>query len=203
MPGLRVLIILDQDGASTIPPESLTENQHQNSYKLVSSVKEAFHLLHQEAIDMILVQASLAVEDIIHQYPFIPCIALGSRSEQDRLEALLKLGASDYILTDAPDWYTMLDSNMFRIWSIRNSLQQELLFASQRYHNLVEAIPDIVYELDPDGNFTFVNQAVRSLGYEPEELFGKHFSTILFEEDVPQVSRDHILSNFRCFYLIA
>ncbi|MEW6565525.1 MAG: PAS domain S-box protein [Spirochaetota bacterium] len=197
MPGLRVLIILDQDGTSTIPPESLTENQHQNSYKLVSSVKEAFHILHQEAIDMILVHASLAVEDIIHQYPFIPCIALGSRSEQDRLETLLKLGTSDYILTDAPDWYTMLDSNMFRIWSIRNSLQQELLFASQRYHNLVEAIPDIVYELDPDGNFTFVNQSVRSLGYEPEELIGKHFSTILFDEDVSQVSRENILKLYK------
>ncbi|MFQ3547208.1 MAG: ATP-binding protein, partial [Termitinemataceae bacterium] len=75
--------------------------------------------------------------------------------------------------------------------------QTDLLFASQRYYNLVEALPDIIYELDPQGNFTFVNQAVRSLGYEPEELLGKHFSTILFEEDVPQVSRETVLPIYK------
>lgn len=197
MPGLRVLVILEQGEAYDEARQSLSENRYQNRYRIVASVSEAFHILHQEAIDMILVQASLAVEDILRQYPFIPCIALGTRAEQDRLENLLKQGASDYIVTDASDWYTLLDSNIYRIWSIRNSLQQELIFASQRYHNLVEALPDIVYELDPQGHFTFVNQAVRSLGYEPEELLGNHFSTILFEEDIPQVSRDYILKLYK------
>ncbi|TCW60710.1 PAS domain S-box protein [Treponema sp. J25] len=63
----------------------------------------------------------------------------------------------------------------------------------RRYLNLVEALPDIVYELDPEGHFTFVNQAVSLLGYTPEELIGKHFSAILFEEDIPYVSREYLL----------
>ncbi|AEJ18366.1 PAS domain S-box protein [Gracilinema caldarium] len=197
MPGLSVLVILEAGEIYDTARKQLTQNQYQNNYRIADSVMEAFRVLHHDAIDIILVQANLAVEDILKQYPFIPCIALGSRSEQNRLETLLKLGASDYMFTDLSDWYTMIDTNIYRIWNIRNSLQQELLFASQRYHNLVEALPDIVYELDPQGHFTFVNQAVRSLGYEPEELLGKHFSTILFEEDIPQVSRDNILKLYK------
>lgn len=197
MPGLSVLVILEQGEVYDTARKNLTEDRYQNRYRIAASVPEAFHLLNKEGFDIILAQANLAVEDILRQYPFIPCIALGNRSQQDRMETLLKKGTSDYIFADAPDWYTMLDSHIYRIWSIRNSLQQELIFASQRYHNLVEALPDIVYELDPQGNFTFVNQAVRSLGYEPEELLGKHFSTILFEEDIPQVSRDYILRLYK------
>jgi len=197
MPGLRTVVILEPGTAYDEARINLSEKPYQNSYRIIDSVSEALHILHQEAIDLILVQASLAVEDILRQYPFIPCIAIGSRDEQDRLDNLLQQGVSDYIYSDTPDWYEMLDSNIHRIWRIRNSLQQELLFASQRYHNLVEALPDIVYELDPQGHFTFVNQAVRSLGYEPEELLGKHFSTILFEEDIPQVSREYILKLFK------
>lgn len=197
MPGLRILIVLEQNEINPDIAEKITEGTHKNSYSVIGSVSEAFQKLHQEAIDMLLIQADLAVEEVLRQYPFIPCIALGNKTQQERLENLLQKGASDYIYTDTPDWYSMLDSSIYRIWSIRNSLQQDLLFASQRYHNLVEALPDIIYELDPQGHFTFVNQAVRSLGYEPEELLGKHFSTILYEEDVPQVSRDSILRLYK------
>ncbi|WP_304226490.1 PAS domain S-box protein [Gracilinema caldarium] len=197
MPELRVLIILDDAGVQDEFQHHLEKNEFKHSYHLVPSVLEAFHVLHQEAIDMVLAQANLALEDLLRQYPFVPCIVLGKRSEQARLDGLLAQGASDYIYIDNPDWYSMLDTTLNKIWNIRNSLQQELIFASQRYHNLVEALPDVVYELDPQGHFTFVNQAVRSLGYEPEELLGQHFSTILFEEDVPQVSRDSILKLYK------
>ncbi|MBV6341919.1 sensor histidine kinase [Candidatus Magnetobacterium casense] len=61
------------------------------------------------------------------------------------------------------------------------------------YKSLMEAIPDIVYKVDMDGNFTFINSAVRMLGYEPDELIGRHFSTIIAPEEVEYVSRVAVL----------
>ena len=64
-----------------------------------------------------------------------------------------------------------------------------------RSRALMQALPDIVYELDPHGNFTFVNDAVRRLGYDPRELVGKHFSTIIHPSDVDAVSRAVVLQS--------
>lgn len=68
--------------------------------------------------------------------------------------------------------------------------------ASKRYEDLLQAIPDIVYRLDVEGNFTFVNEAIASLGYTPEELLGRHFSYILHEQDARRVSRKHVLPEY-------
>ena len=64
-----------------------------------------------------------------------------------------------------------------------------LLMSEHQYLNLLQAIPDIVYMLDAEGRFAYINDAVRNLGYEPSALIGKHFSRIVHPEDVPRVSR--------------
>lgn len=67
----------------------------------------------------------------------------------------------------------------------------------RRYEELVQALPDIVYELDPGGVIRFVNQSVALLGYEPNELIGRHFSVLLHEEDAEAVDRDKVLAEYR------
>lgn len=64
------------------------------------------------------------------------------------------------------------------------------------YEALVQALPDIVYELDTDDCFTFVNEAVSMLGYKPEELIGQHYSVLLSEEDFHSVDREEVLKDF-------
>ena len=64
---------------------------------------------------------------------------------------------------------------------------------AERYVTIIKALPDIVYRIDPDGNFIFVNDAVRSLGYEPEELIGSHFSKIVHPDDVKLFARNFVL----------
>ncbi len=69
----------------------------------------------------------------------------------------------------------------------RKRAENRLKASEERYRTLVNAIPDIVYKIDKRGRFTFVNQCVRTLGYEPEELLGKHFSIIVAKEDAPGI----------------
>jgi len=66
-----------------------------------------------------------------------------------------------------------------------------------KLEEFVQTIPDIIYEIDPQGRFTFVNNAVRQLGYSPQELIGKHFREIIHPDDFKRVSRGMILSRYK------
>ncbi len=71
----------------------------------------------------------------------------------------------------------------------------ELLSASEeRFRSLIEAVPDIVYKIDIDGNFSFINDAIEQLGYAPSDLIGQHFSTLIYPEDVIEVSADSVIA---------
>jgi PAS domain S-box-containing protein len=71
----------------------------------------------------------------------------------------------------------------------RMRTEQALRESEERYRAILETIqensPDIIYCLDPEGRFTFVGGALRSLlGYSPQELLGRHFHCIMRPEDV-------------------
>lgn len=86
-------------------------------------------------------------------------------------------------------------------------LQQELRLAhaelqktnsdEEKFRSIVLTIPDIVYRIDREGNFTFINDAIQRLGYESEELIGKHFSEIVLPDDAEAVSRSRILPKYK------
>jgi len=63
---------------------------------------------------------------------------------------------------------------------------EEALKASEKkYSAIVENSPDIIYILDPEGHFNFVGGALEELlGFTAEELTGKHFTSIIWPEDV-------------------
>lgn len=57
---------------------------------------------------------------------------------------------------------------------------------SERLHRfLVEQSPDIIYTLDTNGHFIFINGRVEALlGYARDELLGKHYSLIVHPDDL-------------------
>ena len=82
------------------------------------------------------------------------------------------------------------------IKTVTNVLQQRRLqHANQRiasqlenseklYRYLVDSSPDIIYTLNHEGRFTFVNdRAYQLLGIAREELIGKHYSILVHDED--------------------
>lgn len=61
--------------------------------------------------------------------------------------------------------------------------------SEERYRTILEIIqensPDIIYCLDPEGRFTFLGGALKSLlGYTSQDLMGRHFQSILRTEDL-------------------
>jgi diguanylate cyclase (GGDEF)-like protein/PAS domain S-box-containing protein len=65
------------------------------------------------------------------------------------------------------------------------SFQLKLEQSEKWYRYLVDNSPDIIYTLDQNGCFRFLNNRIETLlGYSKEELIGKPYTTIIFEEDI-------------------
>jgi PAS domain S-box-containing protein len=59
------------------------------------------------------------------------------------------------------------------------------------YRELVERVGDMIYTLDLEGRFTFVNSAgLALLGYAADEIVGRHFATVLTPHS-GKVAADH------------
>ncbi|MBT3767398.1 MAG: response regulator [Rhodospirillales bacterium] len=74
---------------------------------------------------------------------------------------------------------------------------EQLSASEERFRGLVQTLPDIVYKIDRDGCFTFVNDSIHRLGYHQTDLLGRHFSEIIFDEDVEHVSADSVIPKIR------
>ena len=72
----------------------------------------------------------------------------------------------------------------------------ELQASEERFKTIVKTVPDIIYRLDPDGNIIFVNEAVSLLGYDPKDLLGLHFSTLILPTDLESVSSSSVLPEY-------
>ncbi|MDD3083113.1 MAG: PAS domain S-box protein [Desulfobacterales bacterium] len=75
---------------------------------------------------------------------------------------------------------------------LENNLEK-LQISEEKFKSLVMTIPDIVFWIDPTGRFTFLNKAIKRLGYEPEELIGQHFSKIILSNHIDDVCRAGVL----------
>lgn len=64
----------------------------------------------------------------------------------------------------------------------------------KNYKILVNLLPDIIYKIDSEGRFTYLNDSISSLGYKPDELIGRHFSVIVHQDDVDSIRLSSVLS---------
>ncbi|MBC2696036.1 MAG: response regulator [Desulfobacteraceae bacterium] len=67
----------------------------------------------------------------------------------------------------------------------------------KKYSEMLDVLPDIVYKIDSDGHFVYLNGAIKSMGYLPEELIGKHFSKIIHPDDIASLSRSTVLKQYK------
>lgn len=55
----------------------------------------------------------------------------------------------------------------------RMNAEKKLAASESLYRNIVDRLPEIIFQLDPDGKIIFVNPAFKFLGYDSEDLIGK------------------------------
>jgi len=69
----------------------------------------------------------------------------------------------------------------------RKQVEEALHSSELKYRNLVETSHDLIWAIDGEGRFTYLNQASRQIyGYEPEELIGHSFFEIMDQQNTPR-----------------
>ncbi|MGO9123125.1 MAG: PAS domain S-box protein [Desulfomonilaceae bacterium] len=71
----------------------------------------------------------------------------------------------------------------------RKLAEAALRESEEKYRTIIESIEEAYYEVDRAGYFTFLNDAaVQMLGYERDEILGKHYEQILNPDNGAQIS---------------
>ena len=101
----------------------------------------------------------------------------------------LKRGAYDYLRKPytREELLKTIDNALQqrRLESENRSIASRLESSEKLYRYLVDSSPDIIYTLDQEGRFTFVNDRVQQLlGYGPKDLVGRHYSVLVHDEDI-------------------
>jgi PAS domain-containing protein len=61
--------------------------------------------------------------------------------------------------------------------------QDEVVRREKFYRVIVERVPDLIFQLDPEKNIVFANPAFRLLGYEPDDLVGRPIGDLIESEN--------------------
>ena len=101
----------------------------------------------------------------------------------------LKRGAYDYLRKPhtREELLTTVDNalHQIRLENANQNIAWQLECSEKLYRYLVDSSPDIIYTLNEDGQFTFINDRVQHLlGFASSELIGKHYSELVHDEDL-------------------
>jgi PAS domain S-box-containing protein/putative nucleotidyltransferase with HDIG domain len=81
------------------------------------------------------------------------------------------------------------DRERLRIFLERGSLLKSLQESEERFRNLIETTSDWIWEMDPDGRYTYSSPKVKDmLGYQPEEILTKSLKDIAVPHQAEEIT---------------
>lgn len=190
----RVLLVDDEPRLLS----SLCELLKGRDYQLMTAAsgREALDYLNRGGFDLVILDMRLPdmsgheIMDFMNAHKVgASVIFISGNDDIDTAIGALRRGAFDYLRKP------YAREELLR--TVGNALRQRALEADNRlfawrlenseksYRYLVDNSPDIIYTLDEDGLFTFVNERVHQLlGFASDELIGKHYSVLVHDGDI-------------------
>ncbi|MBT5868336.1 MAG: response regulator [Nitrospinaceae bacterium] len=185
--GMKILIVDDTPANLDILGHILQRSNLNVSF--APNGEKALELVHQNKPDLVLLDvmmpgidgyevcARLKADTSTKDIPIIFITALGDT------EGLVKgynVGAIDYIAKPFHEKEVVCRiTTQLRL----KQAQDEVVQREKFYRVIVESVPDLIFQLDPDRNIEFANPAFRLLGYEPEELVGRPIADLIVSDE--------------------
>jgi diguanylate cyclase (GGDEF)-like protein/PAS domain S-box-containing protein len=115
-------------------------------------------------------------------------IVTSGASEIDAAIGAIRSGAYGYLRKpySSAELLKTIDNALqqCKLESENHSIALRLERSERMYRSLVDSSPDIIYTLDTQGRFTFINSRVYPLlGYHRSELIGQHYSMLVHDGD--------------------
>ncbi len=160
--------------------------------------QEAICQLNQNKYDLVLLDLHMpyvnghdVMEHIRNNRINTSVIIVSGETSFEAAKKACSLGAYDFLRKPyAADELLITINNALKEKHLfkQNNFMQKQLAESERLHRyIVNTSPDIIYILDQDGHFTFINERIESLlGFSKEEIVGKHYSFLVHHDDMEQ-----------------
>lgn len=164
--------------------------------KTASNGNLAVDWLRREEFDAVLLDLAMPVMsghevmDVITREGIdVAVLVMSGDSSIESAISALRRGARDYVRKpfETEEVLRRLGNVVSNVrLSRENKLISQKLRQSENWHRyLVNNSPDVIYAVDSEGKFVFVNDRVEKLlGYSPEELLGRSYLDLVYEEDL-------------------
>ena len=201
------ILIVDDDLAMAKSIKGVLSLNGLNAHS-VSGGYDAIEELHNNRYELVLLDINMPDLDGTEVLDHINCnnidtnvIVVSGESEIKKAIHVLKNGAKDFIRKP----YTT-DELLFSIKNVLEKIHLERenremigrLEESEALHRfIVHNSPDLLYMLDQDGHFVFVNKnTIKLLGYSRKEIIGKHYKDVVYPKDVDRANLFFINEQF-------
>lgn len=189
----KILIVEDEPRMC----ESLEYLLKTKGYEVTTTTcgRDALSLIAEIEFDLVVLDIHLPdirgtelLEKFKNRIPDISVIVITGDANLDSALVSLKSGAYDYLRKpfEFEEFLRTIENalNQKALKREKDKINEKLILSEEKYRYLVENSPDIIYTLDADGNFTFLSEAFEHLlGFKIDDLIGKHYTTIVCEED--------------------
>lgn len=194
----RILLVDDDPALRRSLPHVLAREGR--SFEECGSVAEALSCLARTRYDLVLLDyrlpdgTGLAVLDWLAETQREEAVIIISGEDGiDAAIGALRRGADDFLRKPyhVVQLQRAVQSTLHKVALERaNHAMGERLRASERLHRyLVESSPDLIFTLDADGCFSYLNPRIEDLlGFERNELLRRPFLSLVMEEDRERVA---------------
>jgi len=155
----------------------------------------AISLIKQRQFDLIILDLNMPKKSGDQVLAFIKdkniqsmVIVLSGETSINKVAEAVRLGAYD--IFRKPYSFDELEHairnalDKLRIEEEKTQIQNRLEHSEQLHRYMVDNSPDLIYILNLEGNFIFVNDSVtKLLGYDKADLIGHHYSEFIADED--------------------
>lgn len=196
-PAVRILIV--DDDASLRATFTQVLAKPGRNFDACGTVADGIESLSSRAYDLILLDnrlpdgTGLAVLDwLVEHSREEVVIIISGENDVDSVIGALRRGADDYVRKPyhIAQLQRAVESALHKaaLEKVNRAMEQRLK-ASERLHRyLVESSPDLIFTLDAEGRFSYINPRVKQLlGFERGTLIRRPFTTLVMPEDVDRI----------------
>src|SRR5262245_15187541 len=187
----RARILVVDDNARHAESVQALLDAHGYDVVCETDPERALPIARDGAIDVLLLDLNMPrlsgvefLEALGEHASTLKTIVLSGATRVADVTPILRLGAYDYLPKpyEPEELVTSVRNAIGRVELERENarMKQAEDAANRRHEFLVNASPDLIYTLDADGRFSFVNGRLSEiLGYEPAAAIGKHWTGVI------------------------